>query len=208
MDLADCPPWEYGDHPQRAEVLASEVAQVLIEMRTFSLPTLAFAGDSRGIHERMFRRLAPPACPYYAGHFRGENFLCLFLCQAFIPGDNRVGAHPAAVQNLMSFYVSRVEYGLTILDARRGVGSSNFALEVVRFACGLQDMLFRIHPYVNGNGHMGRLTVWAVLGRYGFWPENWPVEPRPPDPPYTDLIRRYRDGDTEPLERYVLESIS
>jgi hypothetical protein len=30
-----------------------------------------------------------------------------------------------------------------------------------------------------------------------------PLEPRPPDPPYSDLIKLYRDGNKQPLEIYI-----
>jgi fido (protein-threonine AMPylation protein) len=205
MRLADCPSWEYDNHPRRAEILATEVAELLVELRTSRLATVSL-GDSRAIHHRMFGHLAPAECPYYAGHFRGENFLCLLFCHAFISSDPRVGSPPESVLLHMSPYIARLQQGLAILDQRRG--GSTFVLEVVRFACHLLEAFLRIHPYVNGNGHIGRLTLWAVLGRYGFWPERWPVEPRPPDPPYTDLIRRYRDGEKEPLELHILGTIS
>jgi hypothetical protein len=43
-----------------------------------------------------------------------------------------------------------------------------------------------------------------MLGRYGHWPRNFTVDPRPPDPPYTELITRYRSGETLPLEQYIV----
>jgi hypothetical protein len=60
---------------------------------------------------------------------------------------------------------------------------------------------------VNGNGHAARFVLWTILGRYGYWPERWRVDPRPPDPPYTQLIFDYRSGNHEPLETYVLQSV-
>jgi hypothetical protein len=57
------------------------------------------------------------------------------------------------------------------------------------------------------SGHAARFIMWAILGRYKFWPVRWTVEPRPADPPYTDLLRRHRDGDTKPLIEYVLACI-
>jgi hypothetical protein len=46
------------------------------------------------------------------------------------------------------------------------------------------------------------------LGRYGHWPRRWPVDPRPQDPPYSQLIVRHRNGDPVPLERFVLQALT
>ena len=73
--------------------------------------------------------------------------------------------------------------------------------------CRIFEKFLRIHPYANGNGHAARFIVWAVLGRFGYWPIRCPVEPKP-DPPYTELIVTYRNGDTEPLEKFILSCLA
>ncbi len=78
---------------------------------------------------------------------------------------------------------------------------------LVALTCHVFELFLRIHPFANGNGHAGRLIVWSLLGRFGHWPRKWPVEPRPDDPPYTELIKRYRDGDRVPLEAFMLKSL-
>jgi fido (protein-threonine AMPylation protein) len=64
-----------------------------------------------------------------------------------------------------------------------------------------------IHPFTNGNGHMARLVVIAILGRFAVYPSSWSLHPRPQDPPYSELISRYRSGDQKPLEHFVLSCI-
>jgi hypothetical protein len=54
---------------------------------------------------------------------------------------------------------------------------------------------------------MARLIVWAVLGRFGRWPERWTVEPRPPNPPYLSLITEYRNGNHQPLEEFMIRMV-
>ncbi len=79
-------------------------------------------------------------------------------------------------------------------------------LYVVTFACQVFELILRIHPYANGNGHAARFVLVAILGRYGYWLRQW-LDPRPPDPPYTQLITDYRSGNREPLERFILQAI-
>jgi Fic family protein len=75
-------------------------------------------------------------------------------------------------------------------------------------ACRVFEVFLRIHPYANGNGHAARFLIWCLLSRYGYWPKGWPIEPRPPDPPYTHLISEYRNGNWEPLEEFVLKTVA
>ena len=82
------------------------------------------------------------------------------------------------------------------------------ALYTVMFACRVFEIFLRVHPYANGNGHVARFLIWSILGRYDYWPQQWPIEPRPPDPPDSQLIVEYRNGNPEPLEQYVLQCIA
>jgi hypothetical protein len=81
-------------------------------------------------------------------------------------------------------------------------------LRTVQVACRFFELVCRVHPYANGNGHAGRFCLWAILGRYGYFPVRWPIEPRPPDPPYTQLLLDYRAGNHAPLEQHVLQRLA
>ncbi len=64
-----------------------------------------------------------------------------------------------------------------------------------------------IHPYADGNGHMARMMLIVILARFDIFLARWPIDPRPPDPPYSDLIARYRNGDRTGLELFILNCI-
>ena len=81
-------------------------------------------------------------------------------------------------------------------------------LATVAVACAVFELFLRIHPYLNGNGHAGRFVLWAILSRYGYWPGRFRIDPRPPDPPYSELIVKYRNGVKEPLEQFVLHALA
>ena len=149
----------------------------------------------------------PPDASIFAGHYRGENFHCLRFYGVRIPADPRVGADPLAVEYLMSELSAQVRSGLLALDANAAFSPKERLQYIVALACSVFVNFLTIHPYANGNGHAGRLIVWCILGRYGFWPKDWPVEPRPADPPYSDMIRIYRDGNRQPLETMILRTL-
>ena len=206
----DCPGWQYSDHPSRAALLPTRVAALLAELRRGILDTLRVSCDTRPVHSRLFEGLTPDRCDYYAGHYRGESFRCLRDYGVGIPSDPRVGYPPAEVNLAMARLAALLHDGLAVLDQATtavNVAPGDKALFVVILACRFFDLFLRIHPYADGNGHTSRFLIWAILGRYGYWPFRWTIEPRPSDPPYTDIIVAYRGGFPSLLENYVLSCL-
>jgi fido (protein-threonine AMPylation protein) len=212
MHPTDCPDWEYDNYPNRSQILQKEIKSILIELRGRILDSLQFALDTRPLHLRMFYQLAPIDYKYYAGHYRGENFRCLKYNQVGIRSDSRVGFPPHQVQGFINELGKIVQETVTALDEgmekpSAQIPSGDKILYIVIAVCRIFEFFLRIHPYVNGNGHTARFCMWALLGRYGLAPVDWPIEPRPDDPPYTNLIVEYRNGNQEPLERYILKTL-
>jgi len=212
MHPDDCPSnWEYEDHPNCAAILAKLAGEILLGLRRSTLDTLSLSCDSRSVHFKLFESLTPTDCSYFAGHYRGENFRCLRFYNVKIPGDSRVGWPCDGLPITMSRIAEGVLKSVTSLDEGHKSPDSQLPPEqklmfVVACACRLFELFLRIHPYANGNGHTARFLVWSILGRYGYWPKRWPLHPRPEEP-YVDLINRYRDGDPEPLEAYMIQNI-
>ena len=77
---------------------------------------------------------------------------------------------------------------------------------VVIAARAFQELL-TIHPYANGNGHVARFLVWLLLGRYGYWPNSWTIDPRPNVLNYSAAISGHRRGNPVLLERLILEAV-
>jgi hypothetical protein len=205
-----CPAWEYNGLPQRQAVLTAAAADLLADLMTAAIDSLAIACDTRPAHERLFRQLTPPGVDYYAGHYRGEAFYCLEEYTVQVPHDPRVGAPPDRVASEMAQMSSFILQRLLLLDIAvrdpKLTAGRRVQLAVAIAAC-VFELFLRIHPYANGNGHAARFCVWAILGRYGLWPRKWPIEPRPTDPPYTPAIVEYRNGNAEPLETMLLHCI-
>ena len=211
MHPTDCPEFEYAHHPRRA-VLQDQLAQILLSLRSGNLDKVELAADSRSVHQRLFEELTPAGQAYYAGHYRGEEFRCLKHYSVGVSSDSRVGHPPHRVLGSMAAVADQVRTGLAVLDVATEMPDAQVAREdkllyIVVFACQVFELFLRIHPYANGNGHAARFVVWAILGRFGYWPRSWPIDPRPPDPPYTQLILEYRSGNPEPLESHLLSTL-
>ncbi|MBI3089675.1 MAG: Fic family protein [Candidatus Tectomicrobia bacterium] len=207
MHPADCPSWEYTNNPLNNQVLYQRTALIIRDLRSAVADTLRLSVDSRPFHGFLFEQLTPDACDYYAGHYRGEPYRCLRFYPVGIRSDPRVGAHPNSVLDLMQQLADNISRGIIQLDYLALNSPFELLKRVVRFTCAVFELFLRIHPYVNGNGHIGRLIVLGILGRFGFWLKRWQIHPRPTNFPYVELIREYRDGNKEPLESFILRMI-
>jgi fido (protein-threonine AMPylation protein) len=211
---ADCPEFEYSNHQDRSRTLPRETARVLEDLRRGRIDTMSAASDTRSVHKQLFRALTPAGHDYFAGHYRGEDFRCLrnYRVQVGNPPDPRVGWPPHLVLGSMDELDRAIRSALTALDAGHKLPSAVVSpgqklMHTIQVACRVFEVVNRIHPYANGNGHAARFCVWAILGRYGYWPARWPVDPKPPEPGYTQLLLAYRAGNPELLERHILQCL-
>ena len=209
-----CPEWEYKRHPTyRPSELRARAVGIIRDLRNARTDSCGAAADTRPIHKQMFDGLTPIGHDYFAGHYRGEGYRCLQYYAVEIRGDRSVGLNPTLVFGRMSQFSREIRGGIAALDLAQRlpnsvVPSEQKLLRIIEFSCSVFEIFLRIHPFANGNGHMGRFMIWAILGRYGYWPSRWPIEPRPPDPPYTTLITQCRAGIHGPLEDYILRCLA
>ena len=212
MHPADCPAWEYSHHPAKDDVLPHRSREILVELRANQMDHQSVSQDTRAVHRQLFAELAPNECDYYAGNYRGDDFRCLKYYNVMIPSDPRVGVDSAVVRHELALLASDIDSLFASLDHLLALPLSRVSkerklLSVVDSVCGVFVEFLRIHPYANGNGHVARFLIFAVLGRYGYWPKRWPLDERPPDPPYSRLISEYRDGNRDGFVRFVLMCI-
>jgi fido (protein-threonine AMPylation protein) len=174
------------------------------------LPIDGSLRNTKPLHKEIFENLTPPTCPYFAGNFRGERFKCLRYLEVKVDGDKRVGTKPALVAPEFANFLSNIlSSGLKALEdafkhPNEQLSVAQKTYYVVKFSCRLLTEFLRIHPYANGNGHIGRLIVWLVLARFGYWPKEWPLDEHPS---YDELLSKYRDGNEQLLEDFVLKAI-
>jgi Fic/DOC family len=212
MHPNDCESWEYKDVANHKSILMAAAKKVYKDLRKQTYDSAPAVSDSRGIHCDLFCDLVPAALSYLAGHYRGENYRCLKYCPVSIPSDPRVGCPPEFVFDNMALFAGRASGVIAGLDAAFKLADSLLCRnEKMRYAviavCKIFVDFLTIHPYANGNGHIARFFVTAILGRYDIWTKTFPIEPRPPDPPYSDLISAYRSGCPLPLEQFIFQCL-
>lgn len=213
MHPPDCPAWEYADYPKRTLILKERTEDILVQLYQQQLDFVENAADSRLIHKYLFCLLVPREYIYYAGHYRGDNFPCLKDYYVGTTGNSSIGLPPFLVEQRMDKIAQWVREGMRILDATHQLPDTQISpedklLNTVAFACTIFDEVLRVHPYANGNGHAARFILWAILGKYSYWPKQFPIEPRPNHPLYAWAILEYRKGNKQALEDYILMCIA
>jgi fido (protein-threonine AMPylation protein) len=168
--------------------------------------------DCRPSHLELFEGLTPDGFDYFAGHYRGEQIRCLRQYRVKVASDPRVGASPDVVLPQIVEFRKSFFRALASLDGGNALPDAQFPrahkiyLTAAVAAWALCEF-FTIHPYANGNGHIGRFFVWAILGRYGYWPKSWPLDNRPPEPSYSNALMAYRNGQFDELEKFILSRL-
>jgi hypothetical protein len=207
-----CPEWQYTKtDPNFDSLLKTRAAEVSLRIRGAS-PTEneSWCVDTRTVHRPYFRDLTPPSFDHYAGHYRGEGLDCLDHYEVGVPGDPVVGWPAATVTTGMNNFRGELLEALSVLDLLwkinpHVIGTSLRLQRTVEVATALLVLFMEIHPYADGNGHMGRFLLLGIFARYGLFPAKFPLHPRPA-PPYVDLIPIYRQGNKIPLLQYILRS--
>lgn len=214
MHPHDCPAWEYTNVAGYKNILRAATLKTVMALRNRTFDAAPFVSDTRGIHFDLFSDLTPHQDQkYLAGHYRGENYRCLKYLAVGIQSDPRVGCPPEQVLGHMTLFSREILGAISSLDAAFKVPNSLLSQKdkikyAVMAVSKFFELFLRIHPYANGNGHIARFLVIAILGRYDFWLTDFPLEPRPKDPEYTDAIVAYRNGNPYLLEAFILSRIS
>lgn len=205
--------WEYEHLPEARAILTRRAAQLLLEIRqSTSRQNLAAARNTRPIHGALYLDLTPPGFPYFAGNYRGSHHWCLDAYEVHIPSDPRVGYPSANVVHFMEEFSGRMATAIALIDQQLQLNTplSSEPLKLVAYVAVLAALFVEFleaHPYANGNGHMARFLLLALLARRQIYPTAaWRIDPRP-NPPYSNLIARYRDGDKLPLIQFILDAL-
>ena len=209
MHPGDCPAWDYEDHPDHAVVLPPRSRDFLVALRSDVHQHQHLLADLRPIHAIFFAGLTPATCPYFAGHIRGEIFRCLEWYRVRVGADPLVGALPQHVSPLLEALSAKLQQALTQLDAaavdvERPLSRVHLLSFLVPLAAHCLEVFLTVHPYANGNGHMGRLLVYVLFARYGVWPQVWSIDHRPL---YSPLLSEHRRGNVEPLQILLYQAI-
>lgn len=173
--------WQYQEHLNADDIISQQCDRVLWSIRN-SPPEefIKHIKDTRSIHKIIFEQLVDDNQKHFAGHYRGDNhpdlinrigsrkielFPGLFVKHCFAEPKNVINEIDDLKSNIDYLYMKRNE-----IEKQQYY---SIAVEIlIRF--------YLIHPYVNGNGHIGRLIMTYLMRIAGIEiDKSWTIHPRP-----------------------------
>jgi len=172
-----CPPWvAEPDHKLASIARGLDDFYRFVGRKAKTYPLNV--NDIKMWHGKIFGLAVPLA--YYAGNFRGVKDGCPCLAQ-----DVQIGGFPgtpyAEVGSAMSEFSSELALLITKTD-QYSKSTQNLADRLkaaVHLAAFCEGKIIQIHPFLNGNGRMSRITADYLLARYGFPFPFYPPFARP-----------------------------
>ena len=169
MPQLSCPEWTNDQEPfdKLDSIVKAAAAIYEFILRQNLKKYLLNHGDLKTWHGKLFKDVVP--VPYYAGNYRSADprHPCLNV-------DNEVAGVPGApfqeVPKRMAQFSEKMESA--ILETDKFVATTKSpelrlkaAAQLAAFAAG---GIIQIHPFLNGNGRIARLTANFFFNRYGF----------------------------------------
>ncbi len=200
-DLCQTPPlahpplgWNLQSLAASRQVLEARCAEALgaLEMASES-DQLSFLKDTRALHGSLFAELAPPCLPEAAGTYRGtmgsrlqSAERAVFLARRAPGLRSRDMCCPAAeVGSAMTALAQRIE----ALWLAPPLDDTAFAAMAE-----ITHKFFRIHPFLDGNGHIYRIMMAVIGPRFGLRPRTiWTLHLRPYDHQMSLCLQWYDD---------------
>ena len=206
MSLLPCPKW-VTDDPSKLPVIA-QAASAIYDFFTRQNPKgyILGYGDLKEWHRKLFTKVVP--VPYYAGNFRGTDKAkpCL---DTPIYVANIPGAAAKDVEAEMKAFSEQLDKAIRNTDeyVAKNISSIAKLQAAAQLAAYAGGSVIKIHPFINGNGRVARLTMNFILHRYlGKTPF---FIDRPSHPDYsTASALVMRDGNYVPLYQYLVEILA
>ena len=187
--------WNYNDFPNHEDILRQNNAELLKKLFSGQLNFINEVTDTRNVHRFMFMSLTSPNTTYFAGNYRGSNYPALRSYEVRI-GKSR-GTLSSRVLIEMEALGREIERGFSGLDSayqqpNSVVSKAQKLRYIVSFAAEISVKFLVIHPYADGNGHMSRFIVFAIL----YCSTMWRVKYALPFMEFTDTVCEYiRDAE-------------
>jgi fido (protein-threonine AMPylation protein) len=197
-----CPKWSNPEPIERLAGIASG-AQAVFDFIKRQNPKgyILHQGNLKDWHKKLFAEAVPVA--YYAGNFRSSDprYPCLNVDVEV--GPNRGVPFAEVSDQMMRFSAQMKEFTLRTDEYcalhQSLVERTKASAQIAAMAAG---KIIQIHPFVNGNGRIARLTANFFLNRYGL---KMPLYvDRPPGADYVQACALAMTGDVILLYRYLV----
>jgi fido (protein-threonine AMPylation protein) len=172
------PLWQAHDAPNYNEIMTERCRDVLARIETDPAYRANVRNDPRGLHNYLFQQFTPNGYEEYAGTYRGTPNTSLFERVAsansvVVDGEHYSFCAPNEVSGRM------IAWGNAVAGFVLEANTADQRLTALAFQFA---RLGRIHPFLDGNGHVQRVLFAALARELGYNTNNrFAIHPRPYD---------------------------
>lgn len=174
-------PWQAHVAPDYDRIMSVQCADLLNEIVGDSSRRLSILTMPQALHRELFTPFVPSGCEEYAGTYRGTSGTSLAdrplsAASTITPGEHYQFCPSGEVPKRMEWLVKGTNE--LIEDGKRH-GNDYKRLLAIAFAfC----WFGKIHPFLDGNGHIQRAIFAAVATEFGYpLSARFAIHPRPFD---------------------------
>lgn len=202
--IYQCPDWVEDIPASERDEFAKRLASIFEVVRESACQSLLGERDILAWHLSLFQGFVP--LDYYAGNFRQDDPKrpCLgrpVNVAGVLGSDFRL-----VTTEIAALFEAFIKISRTFEVRWPALAPRERAIQLARAIAYLVGMLIKIHPFLNGNGRVSRLTWSWTLVRFGV-PIQCRVIPRPKGR-YEQLMASAMKGDFAPLALAVLNHLA
>lgn len=178
MNGANASPWQAHEAPRYDEIMRQRCAELVQTLKSDAAYRVQVRTDPAQLHKYLFQQFTPNGFEEYAGTYRGTANTSLH--------GRTAGARSVINYNEAYSFVAPDEVFARMAMLRDGV--ERHLLDANTHAQRLSALAFqfawfgRIHPFLDGNGHVQRTIFAALAIEFGFsLSDGFTIHPRPYD---------------------------
>ena len=173
------PPWQAHDSADYDSTMADQCSMLLAEIIADPARRQAILADPRDLHRTLFASFAPPSHNQYAGTYRGTPGTTLAGRRMSSESQLEAGGQfefclPNEVPARMNLLLDHTQQWLRDASANDYGRLLGLSYTFCWFG--------KIHPFLDGNGHVQRAIFAAMATEFGFpLSARFAIHPRPYD---------------------------
>lgn len=168
--------FDYSD-PQKHELLCVRSKTVIAELTQLSEVDTNRIADTRPTHLFLFDGMAIPGFEACVGNYRTTGGNPVLHCEVSFGTHN--GARPNEVEQRIDELRTKIRTQFRLLKSHKFASEEAFLFHLAKYAARIIYDFIMIHPYCDGNGHISRYLLFAIVMPEGYTPYRWRIHPRP-----------------------------
>lgn len=195
--------FDYSD-PQKNELLCVRSKTVIVELHQLSEVDTSRIADTRPTHLFLFDGMANSGCAVCVGNYRtakGDPVL-----NRHVGFGGHYGAPPSEVEQRIDELRTKIRTQYRLLKSHKFASEEAFLFHLAKYAARIIYDFIMIHPYCDGNGHISRYLLFAIVMPEGYTPYRWRIHPRPTSE-YIEAMKASSPTDQSELVKLIIDDL-